>query len=233
MRGKASLYLNTSLRSLFDLVHYFITWHENLEHAFEIFVLVEAKGQRLDLYVGKSGSPYAEQVSHVILYATMCTVQDTLRRAALDLRKQHLWRVFGKNYESSFSIDGNCVLINDVLEMIRTSHKIDMATIDNRLQSFFNESDTLQISWDQLFFQIQQTHPFTHCITFSSYGCTHYVVYVKCQDLFLSFKQQNRMFEETYILVADIDTPLTGIVEHFVSQVTRWLFISSCNFNVT
>lgn len=231
MHGIRQFLSKASFHSLFIVVHYFITWHESIEHAFEIFVLVETKGRRLDLYIGKAGSPYAEQVSRVILYATMCTVQDTLRRAALDLRKQHLWRVFGKNYESS--MEGNPFLENDALEMIRTSYKIEMDTIDNRVQSFFNESDNLQISWDELFFQMQQSYPFNHCITFNSYGCTHYVLYVKCQDLFLSFKQQNQRFEEIYILVADIESPLTGIVEHFINQVTRWLFISSCNFNAT
>lgn len=57
--------------SLSSPVHFFITWHESVRSAFDIFVLTETKGQRLDLFVGKEGSPIAEKLSHVVLYSTI------------------------------------------------------------------------------------------------------------------------------------------------------------------
>ena len=222
-------------------MHFFITWHESIESAFDVFILTETKGQRLDLYVGKEGSPCAEQLSHVILFSTMSMVQDLLRRAALCQRKQYLWRVLGEDYSPS------SMCVNDVLEMITTSQKLELNTIDEHIKSFFCEESTeLQIVWVDLFSQIHLSSPFTHCITFSSNGSTHYVVYVNSQDFFMSFKQNSHthIFEESFILIRDhtiastykkgfTDAAIIDVLKQFINYVSRWMFLSCMQFSVT
>jgi hypothetical protein len=201
-------------------------------------VLTETKGQRLDLFVGKEGSPIAEKLSHVVLYSTMGVVQKILTRAALDQRRQHLWSFFGKNYQPSSSINDH-----EVVEMIETSQKIPLASIDQRLQSLFDISE-LQLPWRDLLSQISKTPPFTHCISFSSDEATFYVIYVKSHDLYLSFKMRNEMITETNLLFCnknnddsgdrenDWKVLSAGVVEQFTDDVTKWLFDSCCKFSV-
>jgi hypothetical protein len=223
----------TDISSCFrSLVHFFITWHESVESAFDIFILTESKGQRLDFYVGKEGSPYAEKLSHVILFSSMTYIQETLRKAAMDQRKRHIWSSFGANYSSS-------VHAADVIEMIETSWKVELNSIDQRVELFLcDTSNELNISWQDFFSQIDQSQHYAHCIKFSSEGSTHYVVYVKNQDIFLSFKQRNHafIFEEFHVLVLDKGIAdsinLSSVVEEFISYVSRWIFLSCQQFKV-
>jgi hypothetical protein len=168
----------------------------------------------------------------------MCTVQDLLRKAVFDQRKKHLWQKFGKDYSVSSSMDKNAAL-----ELLEASQKVDMAVIDKQVESFFDESNELQIAWDELF--KHQLPPFTHCVTFSDNddGLIYYIVYVKYQDMFLSFKLQNQMFKEPCVLVPDqnirsgcdrdVEGAVATIVDQFINHVTKWMFMSSCRFSVT
>lgn len=170
----------------------------------------------------------------------MSMVQDLLRRAALCLRKQYLWRVLGEDYSPS------SMCVDDVLEMITTSQKLELTMIDERIKSLFSEeSIELQIVWVEFFSQIHLSSPFTHCINFSSNGSTYYVVYVNSQDFFMSFKQNShtRIFEESFVLIRDhifagtykkgyTNAAITDVLIQFVNDVSRWMFSSCMQFSV-
>ena len=212
-------------------VHFFITWHETVESAFEIFVLTETNGQRVDLYIGKKRSQYAEQLSHVILYSTMCTVQDILQNAVLGCRKKYLWGLFGKKYRN-FSIEDE----NGLLEMVKTSNRIEIETIDKRVELLFDESNDLQISWQELFLKIHLSYPFTHCITVSSNDRTHYLVYVKSTDIFLHIQIQNHAIKDASVLhqgiKSECDAEIARIVDQLINYIAKWMFLTSCQFNL-
>lgn len=180
----------------------------------------------MDMYICKEGSPYAEQLSHVILHSTMCNVQDILRNTALDSRQQHLWSKFGKHYSPSSPND------NDLLEMISASHKVEMSVIDERVEALFD--DDLRMPWHELFLQIHLSSPFTHCIAFETADASYYyVVYIASRDVFLCFKHgDQKMFEEKCLLILDPEVSTVGIAEQFVDHITKCLFNRSCQFSI-
>ena len=179
----------------------------------------------MDLYIAKKGSPYAEKLSHVILHSTMCTIQELLIKTALDSRQQHLWNVFGKNYSQSPPNN------DKLLGMIGASHKVEMSTVDERVETLFN--DDLHVSWHELFLQIHNFPPFSHCIAFETVDASYYVVYIASRDVFLFFKRSHQLFEEKFILTLDPEVSSVGIVEQFINRVAKSLFDASCQFSVT
>lgn len=162
----------------------------------------------------------------------MCTVQDLLRRAAFDSRKQHLWDMFGKYYSLSSIVE------TDVLEMVETSHKIPINDIDKRIDSFRDEFNNIQVSWRDFFLQMHRSPAFTHCITLSGNdSITYHIVYVQDHDLFLSLRVRHHGIDEACILVRDKERTdkmeFAGIAHQFIDHVSQWLFMSCCQFSVT
>lgn len=163
----------------------------------------------------------------------MCDVQDVLTNVTLHQRKDHLWDLLGKNFPLSSSVNEN-----DILEMVDTSHKIPMDGIDKRVRSFRDKFSHMQISWRDLFLQLHQSPPFTHCVACTSNDTSVHVVYLKAQDLFLCFKVQDQMLNEACVLVRDggsLDSipEIASIVEQFIDNLAKWMFMSCCQFSVT
>lgn len=212
------------------MVYYFISWHEEVASAFDIFVLTETKGQSVDTYITKEGSPFAERISAIVLYSAMTAVQDLLAKTVSNERKEQLWTMFGSGYNSSASLRET-----DFIEMLSTCHRIDLISLDRRLDQLLHDAgNELQMAWRDIFQKIHQSHSFTHCINFIDAVSTHYVVYARHGDLFLSFNLDQRgKFEEASILVRNKETCnsviLSSVAEEFALYLLRWMYFSSSN----
>ena len=69
------------------MVYYFIAWHEYVEDALDVFVLTSTKGQFIDGYMTKEGTPIVERVLDVILHQSMSFCQDIVEKSVKEIRK--------------------------------------------------------------------------------------------------------------------------------------------------
>jgi hypothetical protein len=128
------------------LVYYFITCHESVEAALDIFILCVTKGKYVDGYITRDGSPYAERILDVVLHSAMTTVQELVEIAAKNIRKLQIWGSFGKDYSHPLMLEES--LIDSINELRTTSHCLDLVLIDPRLKYLlWDESNELGLSW--------------------------------------------------------------------------------------
>ena len=231
--------LKNTWKSCQPLVYYFIAWRESTGSVFDIFVLSVTKGRCIDAFTTIKGSPYAEQISHMILVTSMTTVKSLVRTAAWEIRKRYLWSYFGAEY--SLSLASSVTFMDDLYELRNISHHIDLIATDFQLQTLLcDELNELQIPWRDFFASIQRSPLFSHCITFNDgetgNPLSNYVIYCRDEDLFLDFiLNQQSKFEVAHILVRDISAfdeksnvmksiPVRSAVTGFTTYLLKWIW---------
>ena len=213
---------------------YFIAWHESVQSAFDIFVLCVTKGQCIDTYITKEGSPYAERISDVILFSSMTTVQQIITAATKDIRKQYLWGTFGKQHQSSKP----CIDLTDHIQELRdVSYQIDLTSIDSRLHALLcDELSELQIPWRDVLLSIQQSPSFSHCITENSISSI-YIIYCSDEDMFIDLEldQHSKVVEarvlsrDKIIMHGNDSNPtemfqVRSVTEEFTNFLLQWIW---------
>jgi len=167
------------------MVYYFITWHEYVEDALDVFVLTSTKGQFIDGYMTKEGSPIFERVLDVIIYSVMSTVQDTIEKCVKEIRKQCLWQQFSEKSNQPNTLQAT-TLVDNITELRASSFQLDLTVVDERLKTLLcDESNELKISWRGIFHTIDRSSSFSHCITLNEGEASTYLIYSKEDDLFL------------------------------------------------
>jgi len=167
------------------MVYYFIAWHEYVEDALDVFVLTSTKGQFIDGYMTKEGSPIVERVLNVIIYSAMSAVQDMIEKSAKDIRKRCLWQQFSEKNNQPNTLQAT-TLVDNITELRASSFHLDLTVVDERLKTLlYDESNELDISWRGIFNTIDRSSPFTHCITLNEGEASTYLIYSQEDNLFL------------------------------------------------
>jgi len=166
------------------MVYYFITWHEYVEDALDVFVLTSTKGQFIDGYMTKEGSPIAERVIDVIIYSVMSLVQDTIEKCVKEIRKQCLWQRFSEKSNQPNTLQAT-TLVDNITELRASSFHLDLTVVDERVKTLLYDSNELEISWRGIFNTIDRSSSFSHCITLNEGEASTYLIYSKEDDLFL------------------------------------------------
>lgn len=218
------------------LVYYFIAWHDSVDSALDVFVLCVTKGQCIDTYITKEGLPYAERILDVVLYSAMTTVQEMTVNAAKNIRKLHLWRIFGEDYSPPLVLGST--LIGRIAELRAFSYSLDIVLIDSRLETLLcDELNELQLSWRDAFSAITRSVPFSHCITYDEGETSNYIVYCKEKDMFLDFvldqhgrMQSARMLAREQFLYDENSNTTETItarraVQEFTLFLLHWMWI--------
>jgi hypothetical protein len=100
------------------VVHYFISWHETIEDAFDVFILCATNDQYIDGYTTKTtkeGSLYAERTLDVISSSAMTSVRGIIESASKTIRKLHVWKFFVREVASPSTAAGIEALIQSNL----------------------------------------------------------------------------------------------------------------------
>jgi len=167
------------------MVYYFVALHEYVEDALDVFVLTSTKGQFIDGYMTKEGSPIAERVLDVIIYSVMSTVQDIAEKSVKEIRKQCLWQQFSKKSNQPNTLQAT-TLVDNITELRASSFHLDLTVVDERVKTLLcDESNELEISWRGIFNTIDRSSSFSHCITLNEGEASTYLIYSKEDDLFL------------------------------------------------
>ncbi|KAL7542994.1 hypothetical protein ACHAXR_012278 [Thalassiosira sp. AJA248-18] len=222
------------------LVYFIIAWHESVESALDVFVLCVTKGQRIDTYITKEGSPYAERISDVVLHSTMTTVQDVIETAAKNIRKLHLWHIFGEGYTSS-SLTLGTTLIDSITELRSFSYHLDLVLVDFRLKTLLHdELDELKLSWRDVLQSITRSPSFPHSISFDEGEASNALVYYEEGGVFLDFiLDQHGRVHKAQILAKeqfaydDISNTMENIavrcaVQKFTMFLLQWMWMDCC-----
>ena len=207
------------------LVYYVIGCHETVESALDVFVLCLTKGQCIDSYITKKGAPIAERIPDVVLHTAMARVQELIEKATKNIRKSHLWKIFGLDYSPSLSSKVN---VMDSVEELRTySGQLDLVLVDSRLQLLLGDEDELQLSWRDAFKAITRTPSFSHCISFNKETTSTYLICDKDEDVFIDFvlDEQGRV-QQAQVLVRDIiNNAARSTVQKFTRFLLQWMWI--------
>lgn len=212
-------------------VHYFIAWHESMQSSLDIFVLIVTKGRFVDAYITKEGSPFAEQVSDVILYSSMIEVQALITKVCKEIRKQHLWNILGKQY--SFQLVTN--LSRTINELREVSHHIDIISLNAHLGSILSdELNDFRIPWREVLLATRQVKSFMHCIDFSlvdlrNNNITSYIIFCGEHDAFLDFRlnESDQIIEAkllTYDAVSDQEYLVKNVINDFTNFLLQWIW---------
>mmetsp|Transcript_23823 Transcript_23823/g.43792 ORF Transcript_23823/g.43792 Transcript_23823/m.43792 type:complete len:890 (+) Transcript_23823:1884-4553(+) len=185
------------------LVNFFIAWHESVQSALDVFVLCVTKGQCIEAYTTKEGSPYAERILDVVIYSAMTTVQEIIANASKNIRKMHLWRIFGEDYSPPLAL--GATLMNCIAELRTFSYHLDLLLVDSRLKTLLcDELNEIQLSWRDVLNAITCSPSFSHCITFDESEASNYLVYYKEEDMFLDFTlDQHGRLRQAQVLVRE------------------------------
>ena len=169
------------------VVHYFISWHETIEDAFDVFILCATNDQYIDGYTTKTtkeGSLYAERTLDVISSSAMTSVRGIIESASKTIRKLHVWKFFVREVASPSTAAGIEALIqSNLAELRRCSNNVDLVSVDPRLTELLNDApNELRVSWSSVFDSMSQ---FSQCIVIDSGETSTYLVYFKDEDVFL------------------------------------------------
>lgn len=220
------------------VVYYLIAWHESVESALDVFVLCVTKGNRVDGYITKEGTPFAEKTLDVILYTAMSTVQDMVESAAKAIRKLHLWQMFGVGYSPSLLLGDN--VMATIAELRKCSFSSNLLSIDPCLETLlYDEQEELQLSWQGVFSAIARSPPFSHCAAFNAAEASTYLVYMKEEDVFLDFvvHRQDGMQEARILTREPLEIRSKGedaitarcAVRKFTLFLLQWLWVDCEN----
>ena len=167
-------------------VHYFISWHETVEDAFDVFILCATNGQNIDGYITKEGSLYAERTLDVISSSAMTAVRGIIEAASKAICKLHIWKYFIGGNASSASTVSREALIENITELRRCSNHVKLVSVDPRLTELLQDtSNELCISWPRIFDAMSQSPLFSLCTAIECGETMTYLVYFKDEDVFL------------------------------------------------
>lgn len=227
-------------------VHYYIAWQESVADALDVFILCVTNGQFIDGYITKAGSLYAERTLDVISYTTMTAVREIIESAAKAVRKNVMWKFFAN--DCAVSQGPRESFAENIAELRRFSHHVDMVTVDPRLTALLHDdSGGLRLSWPYIFDAIAKSPSlFSRCTAFESGETSTYLVYCKGgDDLILDFivsPNDHNGVEVARILTkehvprdlnsdAKVPTAVRSAVGKFVMFLLQWLR-SDCENNL-
>lgn len=223
------------------IVHYFISWHETVEDALDVFVVCATNGKNIDGYISKAGSQYSERTLDVISSTTMAAVRGVIESASRTIRRLHMWKFFVKDGASQLLAVPRETLIDNIAELRRCTNHVNLVSVDPRLSEMLQDtSNELRISWPQVFDAMAKSSLFSHC-TAMEYGETMtYLLYFKEEDVFLdlmvSSRQQQHEVEDARILTKEqllsqdnskeikVTLAVKNAVEKFVMFLLQWLW---------
>jgi len=166
-------------------VHYFISWHETVEDAFDIFILCATNGKNIDGYITKDGSLYAERTLDVISSSAMAAVRGNIESASKTIRNLHIWKFFARGVASQSTLSRE-ILVENLIELRKCSYQVDLVSVDPRLTAILQDtSNELRLSWPSVFNAISKSPVFSHHTVIESGDTITHLVYYKEEEVFL------------------------------------------------